>query len=156
MEIIKLCANINLFDTCIPQGLCEACQTITRRKDEGKDGALPMFDFMSIKIKTETCQQKCHCVTCKIGHIKMNERINSVKNCIVDISAVYQINKHLIIQVTVEQGQNQSHLQINKRSHYLNTGLSKIGMKKLVRTANQLSDAKLVSLSFRANFQMAN
>ena len=45
----------NLSDAHVPQGFCEACRTIMR-KDEGKDGALPMlFDFMSIKIRAETC-----------------------------------------------------------------------------------------------------
>ena len=37
--------------------------------------ALPMlFDFMSIKIRAKTCEQKCYSVICKIGYLQINER----------------------------------------------------------------------------------
>ena len=51
--------NIDFSDGRVPQGLCEACRTTFKRKDEGREVALPqLFDFKSIQLKTETRGQE--------------------------------------------------------------------------------------------------
>ena len=48
--------NLGVFDARVPQGLCESCHTLLRRKDEGKEVVLlKLFDFKTFCVRTETC-----------------------------------------------------------------------------------------------------
>ena len=67
--------NIDFSDGRVPQGLCEACRTTFKRKDEGREVALPqLFDFKSVQLKTETRGQECTCLICRIARTKHNKK----------------------------------------------------------------------------------
>ena len=75
-RIVKIYqTNIDVCDARTPQGICDACRTACRKKDEGKDVTLPpLFDFKSIRIKPATRDQGCSCLICQIGRLKLNEK----------------------------------------------------------------------------------
>ena len=67
--------NFDFDDSRVPCGLCDACRTTVRRKEEGKDVVLPpLFDFSTIRVRKETRDHQCNCLICQIGHSKLNER----------------------------------------------------------------------------------
>ena len=75
-QICQLCkTKINISDSRVTLGLCVSCRTTLRRKQEGKEVALPpLFDFKSIQVRRETRGTMCYCLICQIGRSKLTEK----------------------------------------------------------------------------------
>ena len=66
--------NFDLGDARVPQGICNTCRTIMKKRDEGKEVVLPsLYDFKSIRVILETRGENCDCLICRIGRLKLNE-----------------------------------------------------------------------------------
>ena len=59
----------------MPQGICDTCRTIMKKRDEGKEAALPsLYDFKSIRVRLETRSENSDCLICRIERLKLNEK----------------------------------------------------------------------------------